>query len=368
MALDSITQLEKIQELKANHRTPFFVTDLSVLEERVRELRTLFPKFKLYYSLKANPELPVLVKIHSLSVPFDAATMYEINKVLRVGADPKETFFNHPFKDEEHIIKARDLGVKWFTFDTEEELEKILELVPNPSLLLRIKPPLKGTFYDFSEKFGAGGEKILELLQHMKRKGISDFGFVFHVGSQNTSPENWLQALDFCKEIIGESGMKPKVINMGGGWPASYLSSSADISEIARQVNKKVEELFPDTEMVIEPGRFLVAETTTLVTKVKAVVQREKSLWVIIDGGVFSGLIESLWHVEYPIESMRTENPTEVCLAGHTLDGEDIINRKLVLPLPKVGDYLFVRNCGAYSTSFFTEFHSIPKPMIYYLD
>ena len=165
-----------------------------------------------------------------------------------------------------------------------------------------------------------------------------------------------------------------EMVNIGGGFPCEYASTESvpRLPEIAERTLAEYAALPYRPQLVMEPGRAVVAEAAVLVSAVIARVPRGELVWLFLDAGVYNGLFEAMAYqgsTRYPIESVRLSNASGealFALAGPTGDSPDVITREALLPRDTdVGDRLIVRNAGAYSLSVASRFNGFPKPTVY---
>src|SRR5208282_5107835 len=150
------------------------------------------------------------------------------------------------------------------TFDNAEELLKIREHAPKAGVALRLKVANTGAMVELSSKFGAAPGEAVDLILLADKLGLTCEGLSFHVGSQTTNFENYVQALALCSNIFREANergyTKMNLIDIGGGFPARYDATVKPFKELAKVINHELERLFPkEIQVLAEPGRFLVA-------------------------------------------------------------------------------------------------------------
>ena len=197
------------------------------------------------------------------------------------------------------------------TFDNLEEIRKIRKHAPNAGLALRLKVPNTGAMVELSSKFGASPGEAVDLILEADRMGLVVEGISFHVGSQTTNFENYVQALNLTAAVFKEARdrgyTKMNLIDIGGGFPAPYDASVKPFPELAKVINAEIERLFPpDIQILAEPGRFLVASAGYAVSKVIGKAVRDGKACYYINDGVYhtySGVIFD--HCKYPIRAFK---------------------------------------------------------------
>ena len=212
------------------------------------------------------------------------------------------------------------------TFDNLEEIRKIRRHAPNAGLALRLKVPNTGAMVELSSKFGASPGEAVDLILAADRLGLTVEGISFHVGSQTTNFENYVQALNLTASVFQEAKdrgyTKMNLIDIGGGFPAPYDASVKPFRELAKVINAEIERLFPaDIQILAEPGRFLVASAGYAVSQVIGKAVRDGKMCYYINDGVYhtySGVIFD--HCKYPLKAFK-RGPEQICsVFGPTCD------------------------------------------------
>jgi ornithine decarboxylase len=377
---------EKIQEFSKDKETPFLVVDLEVIRQKYQELTTCFPIAKVFYALKANPGAPVVNLLRELGSNFDIASIFELNRVLECGVEPDRISYGNTIKKAAHIKYAYDKGVRLFATDSKADLQNIAEQAPGSKIFVRILVEGGETAeWPLSRKFGCHPDMAIDLLVQAKNLGLVPYGISFHVGSQQKDIAVWDAALSKVKYMFDwmkfEEDVSLKMINMGGGFPANYISEVNPIQIYAEEILRYLHDDHGDDlpEIILEPGRSLVGESGVLVSEVVLISRKSRTdlnRWVYLDVGLFQGLIETLGEaIKYPIYTPKMDERVQegtVVLAGPTCDSADIMyeNSHYQLPLNlAVGDRLYWLTTGAYTNSYSSvEFNGFPPLATYYLD
>jgi len=327
---------------------------------------------RLYYSVKANSEPKLLLMLHRMGWGFEVASLGEIRQLERLGVPGREMIFSSTVKVPQHIAVAYEMGIRLFGFDSPEELRKLALLAPGCRVLLRLEVPQTGSRWPLGNKFGAPAGEALRLLGLAAKLGLEPYGLTFHVGSQCTRTETWLEALTIAGRVWEEAaaqGIKLKLLNLGGGLPALYTEDVPSVAELGNEVVRYACQLFPaDTIYALEPGRFLVADAGTLVVTVIGKMRRRGREWVFVDLSAYTGLLEVFAGWTYPIVTTKDHLPRKrVTLAGPTCDSTDILARDIELPELEVGDRLLLLSAGAYTTSY-REYNGFSFPEVITVD
>jgi ornithine decarboxylase len=301
---------------------------------------------------------------------FDVASEAEMEAVLAAGAKPSQVIFANTIKPAGAIATARRRGVDLMTFDSEYELDKIAECAPGARVVVRIKVPNVGSIVELSLKFGADPADAIPLLIKAHKLHLRPAGVSFHVGSQCTRVENYIEALEMAVIIVRDARLKQlplELVDIGGGFPIRHLDGEADpFAPTAAVVARELDRLFDaNVRLIAEPGRFLVGPAATLVTRVIGKAIRENKHWYYLDDGVYGALSGLVFdHAKYQFKVLRDGRTQISTLAGPTCDSLDIIARGEDLPELEIGDVVYVPNCGAYSVATATRFNGLPLPKV----
>jgi ornithine decarboxylase len=356
---DSASGVENlIRAMLKKHRTPFMLIRESVLHRQYQRFRKCLPEVAPYYAIKANP-FPGIIKIFlKLGASFDVASAAEMKLVLGLGASSAKVIFANTIKSKADIEAARRRRVRLVTFDNEPELYKIAESYPGAHVLVRLKVTNRGSIVELSLKFGADADQALHLLRKAKLLGLVPKGVSFHVGSQSTNVENYLQALEISANIFKEaaaSGMPLKIVDIGGGFPIQHFDNEIGVNfeRMAAQIRHQIKTLFDSrVRFIAEPGRFFVGPAGILVTQVIGRAFRNNKNYYYLNDGVyadFSGLVFD--HCRYEYKTLRRGQKFLSALAGPTCDSFDTLSTNEEIPELYLDDVVYVKNIGAYSSA-----------------
>jgi len=384
--LDYMTfdEFQKIIDFSKNKETPFLLINLDIVEKRYDELKTNLPFAKIYYAVKANPHIEILKLLKEKGSNFDVATVYELNKLLDLGVSPERISFGNTIKKEKDIKYAFNKGIRMFASDSTSDIRKIANNAPGSRVFFRILSEGGDADWPLSKKFGAHPDMVYHLIIEAKNLGLVPCGISFHVGSQQRDVGQWDSAISQCKYLfdsVKQEGIQLKLINLGGGFPAHYLQPTHELSVYTTEITRRLHEDFGDNlpEIIIEPGRSLVADAGVIVTEIvmiskKSVLNQHE--WLYVDCGLFGGLIETINEsIKYPI---FVEHPNsgkerkEFIFAGPTCDSMDILYQDYKYSFPvdlKEGDRLYIFTTGAYTTTYSSiEFNGFPPLKAYILE
>ena len=378
-----MTSPATLKRLARQHGTPLFVVDHEVLRRNYAEFKRYLPRVQAYYAVKANPDPAIVRTLYEAGASFDVASMPEFlivhENIESLPAKERQDFiwdkiiYANPIKANETLVEL-DPYKPLVTYDNFEEIRKVRKHAPRAGLVLRLKVPNTGAMVELSSKFGAAPGEAVDLIRAAHDAGLVVEGLSFHVGSQTTNFENYVQALHLAAGVFKEATLrgfnKLKLLDIGGGFPAPYDHSVRPFRELARTLNSEFKRLFPkDIEILAEPGRFLVATAASLVVKVIGKAVRDgKPCYYVDDGvyGTYSGILFD--HCQYHLKAIK-RGPRQICsVFGPTCDALDTISLAEDLPELRLGDLLYSENIGAYSHASSTSFNGFPPAKVLHVN
>jgi ornithine decarboxylase len=373
-----------LQQLAEEHGTPLFVIDHDELRSNYATFKKYLPRVQAYYAVKANPDPAIVKTLFDAGASFDVSSMpefmmvYENIKAMREKERHEwiwdKIIYANPIKANETLMEL-DKYKPLVTFDNLEEIIKIRQFAPNAGAMLRLRVSNAGAMVELSSKFGAEPDEAVDMILAAEKAGLIVEGLSFHVGSQTTNFENYVQAINLAALIFKQAKErgydKMNLLDIGGGFPAPYDDSVKPFSELAKRINSELERLFPvDIKIIAEPGRFIVATAGIAVSNIIGKAVRHGKLCYYINDGVystFSGIIFD--HCQYHFDSFK-KGPTQICTVfGPTCDGLDVISMTEELPGNLERDeLLYSRNIGAYSGATSTYFNGFPPAKIVHIN
>ncbi len=380
MKLNKKFILDAVEE----HGTPLLIVDHDIIRQNYAAFRKHLPRIQAYYAVKAFTNEEIVKTLFNAGCSFDVASMPEFNMVYEcVKYMPPQRrqdwiwdkiIYAHPIKSES-TLRELDKYKPLVTYDNREEIRKIRKNAPNAGLALRLKVPNTGAMVELSSKFGASPGEAVDLILAADKAGLTVEGISFHVGSQTTNFQNYVQAINLAANVFQEARSrgyrKMNLLDIGGGFPAPYDKSVRPFRELARTINSELNRLFPkDIQILAEPGRFIVATAATEVSQIIGKAVRDGKLCYYINDGVyhtFSGIIFD--HCSYHFESLKGGKKELCTVFGPTCDALDVVSMSEMLPSRlKIGDVLTSRNIGAYSIVSSTSFNGFPSAKILHIN
>jgi len=321
---------------------------------------------KILYAVKTNPHEKILKYIVESGIEkFDVASINEIKLIKKIY--PKaHAYYMNTIKSREHIKEAYfNYNIRDFSFDSKDELQKIIEATDNAkdlTLYLRVCISNEHAEIDLSQKFGALPSEALGLLR-LSKAYASKVGLSFHVGSQCMHPISYAKGIRDLGNIIKKTKIIPDFINVGGGFPSVYPDlNPLPLENYVNEIKKAFDDLKLENKpgLMCEPGRALVAESGSSVVKI--VLRKKQKLYIndgtygsLFDAGVPNFVLPTRMISNGRITSKKL---TSYSLYGPTCDSIDYMKGPFILPNNlKEGDYLEMGQLGAYSLTFRTKFN-----------
>lgn len=372
-----------LETLAREHGTPLFIIDHDQLRRNLAEFNRWLPRVQPYFAVKANPNPEIIRTLYRAGASFDVASWPEFQLVHENIKDLPEAerqafiwdkiIYSHPIKANE-TLRALDQYKPLVTYDNLEEIRKVQRHAPHVGMLLRLRVPNTGAMVELSSKFGAEPGEAVDLIAASEAAGLTVEGLSFHVGSQTTNFQNFVQALNMASEIFKEARLrgfhKMNQLDIGGGFPAPYDENVKPLKELADILNDTIARLFPeDVAILAEPGRFLVATACTSVSEVIGKAHRDGRQCYYINDGLYHTYSGQLFdHCHYPVRPFK-DGPTQLCAVfGPTCDALDTITLAEPLPDLELGDLVYSENIGAYSHASSTSFNGFPPAKIVHLN
>lgn len=318
------------------------------------------------YAVKANPSVWALDAMYAAGMRwFDVASLKEIALIKERYADAVLAYM-HPVKSRQAIASAyHDYGVRIFALDCQAELQKILEatdFAKDLKLVVRMTVSNADAKFKLTDKFGCPLDQAPALLQAV-RANSEELGVSFHVGSQCMEPSAYRDAMEAVSRAIVSAAVTVDIVDVGGGFPSLYPGMSPpDLQAYVDVITAAFEDMpvLMNADLWCEPGRALVADSTSILTKVDLV----KDGVAYINDGAYGNLFDAA-HCKwpFPVQAHRPHGEflapvQEFKLYGPTCDSIDTMSGPFLLPADlDEGDYIEIGMLGAYGVAMQTRFN-----------
>lgn len=352
---------------------PVHIVYTDVLADTARNAVASFPGDVLY-AVKCNDHPMVLQSLYNGGVRhFDTASIAEIETISSMFPEA-ECHFMHPVKPAQAIARAwLEFGVKAYALDHADELAKIDAVIAQEDraqvmLAVRVEMPRGQAAMDLTGKFGAPVDEAAQLLAAVHDRGYRT-GLTFHVGSYCTNPGAFRQAIEICRRVQAMAGVPLDVLDVGGGFPATYTGNEGEFVEYCATIRDTVAEMdfIGPCELRCEPGRGLVGLGQSVLVRVD--LRRRNDLF--LNDGVFGGLSELKYLGPYfPMQALRHDGTVaeavgtaegtdgQFQLFGPTCDSVDSCPGPFAISDEiATGDWIEIGKMGAYSNAYRTRFN-----------
>ena len=366
-----------VTDIAAQYGTPCFIYSRATLERHYRVYAEALAghPHKICFAVKANSNLGVLNVLARLGAGFDIVSGGELDRVLAAGGDASKIIFSGLGKTTNEIRKGLDVGIHCFNVESEAELMRISGIAQTEGkvapISVRVNPDVDAGTHPYistglkENKFGIPAANAIDLYRSAaKMDGLSITGIDFHIGSQLTTVEPFLDAIDRILEMVDEldeEGIKISHFDMGGGLGVSY---GQEIPPHPSELIALVQEKFTDREMeiVVEPGRSIAANAGIFVTRIEYLKNNEHKKFAIVDGAMndlIRPALYSAWQEIIPVEK-SSEAAAIYDVVGPICESSDFLGKDRELSIA-AGDLLAVRSAGAYGFVMSSNYNTRPR-------
>jgi diaminopimelate decarboxylase len=362
-------------EISKDFGTPVFVIDEAALRSRAREYIQEFKhqhsKSRICFAVKSFPSASIIRVLAEEGVGCDVVGAGELRIALAAGADPATIVMHGNAKTDDDIQAAIEARIGYIVVDGFDDIRRIEEFAAERvSVLLRVSPAITVTTHDAlatgsaASKFGLPIDQVPAAISRMREIATIDLqGLHVHIGSQILSLEQYAAGIAVLAKLERFS-----VYDLGGGLGVRYVhdDKAPTIGEYAKQLTKALhEEIGEDTELLIEPGRSLVAPVGLTLYRI-VTVKRTARTYVAVDGGMGDNLEHSLYGQDFaPLVVGRWDEEQVVAdLVGRHCEAGDVITSHVTLANPQVGDLIAVPVTGAYCFTMSNNYNAALRPPV----
>ncbi len=383
---DLLCDRVSLARLAKEYGTPLYVYSATNIRQRVRLFAEAFAGLRhtVCYSVKANSNLSILRLLSDLGTGFDIVSGGELERV-RQAAKPslRRVVFSGVGKTAPEIDAALAAKILVFNVESAAELDLLEQrarhLGKRAPVAMRVNPDVFAETHPYistgmsEHKFGVEMRAANELYRRAARsKFLAPIGVSVHIGSQIRSAEPFGQALRRVGELVRELktslGIEIQYIDAGGGLGISYKPDSepfdpeAAVKEYAQQVRAALSGF--QGELLLEPGRFIIAQAGALVARVLHEKRNGSKIFVVTDAAMNDLIRPALYqayHAILPVRRAGTSKPVTVDVVGPVCETGDFLARDRELPQMAAGDTIAVLDAGAYGMSLSSNYNSRPR-------
>ena len=366
------------KELANKYQTPYYVYDFDHISKQYQELKSAFKARKslISYAVKANSNLSVVKHLGDQGAGADCVSIGEVKRALKVGIAKYKIIFSGVGKTDDEIIQALKFDILMINVESEAELKRVdlmaKELDVKARISIRVNPNVDPKTHPYistglhQNKFGVDLDTAKRMYIFAKQSdNLEPIGIHCHIGSQLTELEPIKESINIVAELVRNlrSALKIELsfFDVGGGLGIVYDDETLiDTNEYAQVI---LEALFGiDITVVCEPGRFIVGNSGTFVTKVLYEKVNGTKRFVIVDGAMNDLIRPSLYDAYHKIEVLeKTENKSPCNVVGPVCESGDFFAKDILLPKTNPGDLVVIYSAGAYGFTMSSNYNTRAK-------
>ena len=368
-----------VKQLAEQFGTPLYVYSRATLERHWHAFNNAFDEHPhlVCFAVKSNPNIAILNVMAKLGSGFDIVSQGELERVLAAGGDAAKVVFSGVAKSHQEIARALEVNIRCFNVESEAELLRINQIAGEMGKIapisLRVNPDVDAHTHPYistglkENKFGVSVEQAREVYKLAATlPNIKIVGMDCHIGSQLTELQPFLDAVDrliVLMKQLKQDGIRLKHLDLGGGLGVTYTDETPPHpTEYAKALWEKLS-AFSELEIIVEPGRAIIANAGILVTKVEYLKSNESRNFAIVDAGMNDMIRPALYQAYMNIlEIDRTLAREEKIydVVGPICETSDFLGKQRKLAIAE-GDYLTQRSAGAYGASMSSNYNSRPR-------
>ncbi len=367
--------------------TPFYYYDLERLDLTLQRVKAEANKsdYKIHYALKANANERILRLISAMGFGADCVSGYEILKAIETGFAPCGIFFAGVGKADWEINLGLDKQIGCFNCESVQELRLLNEMAKSKSckapVALRINPNVDANTHHYittgiaENKFGINAWEWDVVTDVISTSDNLDFkGLHFHIGSQITSHDTFASLCTRINQISAwftNHHLFPRIIDAGGGLGVDYSHPDGPLPDFESYFNlfRKHLDLKPGQELHFEPGRALVAQSGSLISRVLFIKEGVSTRFAILDAGMTELIRPALYQSYHPIENLTSSGPLRTYdVVGPICESSDCFGKSVHLPETQRGDLIAIRITGAYGETMSSSYNLRKKVNTWYSD
>lgn len=353
---------DTVADVADRHGTPTYVTSAATVRDRFDRLRDAFPDARIQYAAKANTNPRILGLLREQGAALDTVSLGEVVAGERAGYEGDEMMYTSYAPSLDELVEVVDRGVL-VNVDSAGQMETVLEAGAD-RVGVRVNPGVGAGHSDEvvtggkGARFGVSPDEAAALFERAVGAGADPACLHAHIGSGFTEPEPLVRATERLCEVVGDLPVTPEYVDIGGGLGVPYREGEEPLDVAA--LGEQVRDAFNvDATLVVEPGRYLVAESTVLVTRVNTVGDGV----VGVDAGFNVLLRPAMYDAYHAVTNLSRDFPVaEYDIAGPICESGDYLAHGREIAEPREGDLLAFHTTGAYGFVMASRYNSRPLP------
>lgn len=366
-----------LRDLAAEYGTPLYVQDLDRVGENYDRLSAAFPDADVHYAVKANAGRAVLEALRDAGAGAECASAGEVYRALDAGYEPDEihyTAVNPPARDLDYVLDAAPEAT--FVVGARDTIDRLEERGFDGRLAVRVHPGVGAGHSDevatgADAKFGISHDRAADVLREADARGFDVIGIHAHVGSGMLSESDvdaHREVVERLAAVARDAPVDLEFVDVGGGFGVPYRPEEdpLDLDAVADATRDALADV--DAELVVEPGRFLVADAGVLLAEVNTVKRTDGPTLAGVDAGMTTLLRPALYDAHHEARTLTRDSHDRpdrtVTVVGPICESTDVLAQRRRLPRPERGDLLAVGNAGAYGVEMASQYNSRPRPAV----
>ena len=360
----------ELSEICEEVQTPFYIYSQASIEAAANSyLKNAGNTDLICYSVKANSNINLLKILAQLGMGFDVVSVGELKRALKAGATANKIVFSGVGKSAADLAFAAEQKIYSINIESHQEIELLKNLPNNPRISLRINPDMAANTHPYIEtgksdcKFGISETEALEIAKTYSPQEINLVGISAHIGSQITDVSLFLELAEKLKNLAAQLknlGHKIDHLDVGGGLAIDYqLEKQYDPAQLVKDLKSSI----TDYDLLMEPGRSIVAQSGAVVTSVITKKTNGQRDFLVVDVGMNDLMRPALYSARHVIEEVKNSDnaSTEYEVVGPVCETADSFGAGHLLN-SDAGDQLIIYSTGAYGSSMGSNYNSRPKP------
>jgi len=366
-------------ELAERFGTPLYVTDETAVRDNYRRMKGAFKPYmpaRVHYAVKANAALAILRVLQQEGSFIDAVSIGEVDACLRAGFPPERILYtgvNVSNRELEALVNRRVM----INIDSFSELRRLAEISDRPKISFRVNPGVGAGHHAHvvtgakSTKFGIPKDEIVRAYDEALEHGFVPFGLHAHIGAGVQDVAPFVEVTDVLVGIMNQLqdqlGLKLEVLDIGGGVGIPYHpeDKQMDLDSLAREITSRIKGNCSASIVAIEPGRYIIADTTVLLTRVVDVKETPDKRFCGVDAG-FNTLIRPAFYGSFHQVAVanKFERPADIVydVVGPICETGDFLAKDRLLPKVEEGDLIAVYDTGAYGFTMSSNYNMRGRP------
>jgi len=366
-----------LETIASRHGTPTYVYSHQTIQNAFLSYQQALEgrAHLICYAVKANSNLAVLNMLAQLGSGFDVVSLGELERVIAAGGDPAKIVFSGVGKTAPEMRRGLELGIKCFNIESEAELHVLAEIAGDAGAIapisIRVNPDVDAGTHPYistglrENKFGVDVDTARRLYRQADAmNSLEPVGIDCHIGSQIVDIQPFIASLDCLLQLIDElkeDGITLHHLDIGGGLGVPYETEAPSVKEYVAALAERLTDR--DLELLLEPGRSIVAMAGALLTRVEYLKPNDIRQFAIVDAAMNDLLRPSLYGAWQDIEAVRPRKGEAQTwdIVGPVCETGDFLGKDRVLCLSQ-GDLLAVMGAGAYGFSMASNYNSRTRP------